>query len=158
MIETTSEMTRRSMFATIGAGVFAGITLARPAEAAEWSEVEKANVKTVNDFCATWKARDAAKTGSFFAENCVVRMAAHDPSRPPLVGQSAVVDTLKNLFNRSSVELIVEDTFAKGPLVVNSRLDRVVSQSGTRDVYYAGVFFLQRGMIIEWSDYDVTKI
>src|SRR5262245_53591246 len=158
MIEPTSEMTRRSMFATVGAGFLAGFTLTGTAQAAELNEAEKANIKTVNDFCATWKARDAAKTGSFFAENCVVKMAADDPSRPAVVGQSAVIDTLKNLFGRSSVELIVEDTFAKGPLVVNSRLDRVVSQTGTRDVYYAGVFFLQHGKIVEWSDYDVTKV
>lgn len=158
MIEPTSHLTRRNVLTTAGAAALAAISLTRSAEAAEWSEAEKANVKIVNDFCAAWKTRDPIKVGNFFAEDCVVRMAAHDPSRPRLAGQPAMVDTLKNLFSRSSVELIVEETFAKGPLVVNSRIDRVVSQSGTRDVYYAGVFFLQNGKIKEWSDYDVTKV
>lgn len=158
--EIRSHVTRRALLGTAGAGVIAALVGIDAAAAADLSEVEKANVKVVNDFCAAWKSGDPVKLGSFFADDCVVRMAAHDPTRPRLAGQSAIVDTLKNLFTRSKVELIVEATFAKGPLVVNSRIDRIVPQSGSgvRDVYYAGVFFVQNGKIKEWSDYDVTKV
>ena len=158
MIEPKVQATRRTFLGTAGAGTLAAFVGRGSAEAATWTEVEKANVKVVNDFCASWKTRDAGKAASFFAADCVVRMAAHDPTRPSLTGQPAMADRLKDLFGRSSVELIVEDTFAKGPLVVNSRIDRIVSQQGQRDVYYAGVFFVQNGKIKEWSDYDVTKV
>ena len=56
----------------------------------------------------------------------------------------------------SQIEFIVQDTYAAGPIVVNRRVDRVVSQNVSRDIHVVGVFFLTQGAIKEWHDFDAN--
>jgi limonene-1,2-epoxide hydrolase len=136
------------------AGVAAAAMLTAPgaASAAEWTESEKANVKIVNDFCAAFAARDMARTLPFLAADCVYRMTE---TAAPVNGHDGVVDRLKPTVDRStSVEFKVLDTFAAGPIVINHRIDRFVSD---RPLTWegVGVFFLEDGKIKEWSDYTI---
>lgn len=40
---------------------------------------------------------------------------------------------------------------------MNNRIDRLMRQNGSAtDVYYVGLFFLQKGKIVEWIDYSVA--
>jgi limonene-1,2-epoxide hydrolase len=51
----------------------------------------------------------------------------------------------------------VLDTAAKGPVVINNRIDRLTRTNGPNtDVYFLGVFFVQSGRIVEWIDYSVA--
>ena len=50
------------------------------------------------------------------------------------------------------------DTFAKGPLVVNHRIDRFISTTRPLTWEGVGVFFLKDGKIKEWFDYTIRTI
>ena len=47
------------------------------------------------------------------------------------------------------------ETFAKGPMVFNERHDHFMG--GPLKMWHGvGVFFLQAGKIVEWSDYTIS--
>jgi limonene-1,2-epoxide hydrolase len=143
---------RRTLITSAGAA--AAAVFARPGavSAAEWTAAEKANVKIVNDFCAAFATRDLARTLPFLAGDCVYRMSE---TTAPVNGHDGVVDRLKPTVDRSTlVEFKVLDTFASGPIVINHRIDRFVSD---RPLTWegVGVFFVKDGKIKEWSDYTI---
>jgi limonene-1,2-epoxide hydrolase len=157
-----SGMRRRAFLATAGLGTTA-LALAMTAEAADWSDAERTNVKVVNDFCAAWKTGDPAKVASYFADGCMARPTAHDLKHPspgaegPIVGRPALLEAVKKFMDGSKIDLEVVDVFVQGPLVVNTRIDHLTGQNGSRQVYYAGVFYVKDGRIQEWSDYEVHR-
>jgi limonene-1,2-epoxide hydrolase len=122
------------------------------ADAAGWNEAEKANVKTVSDFCAAWSTRDIARVLPFLADDCVYRMSE---TTPPVNGHAGVTDRLKSWLDDSTlVEFKVLDTSAAGPIVINHRIDRFMT---ARPLTWegVGVFFVKDGRIKEWSDYTI---
>jgi limonene-1,2-epoxide hydrolase len=122
-----------------------------PADAAEWTAAEKANVQVVTDFCAAWPGHDIDKIMSFFGEKCAYRMTE---AQEPTKGQQAVMDRIKSFLNQvQSFEVL--ETFAKGPMVFNERHDHFTG--GPLKMWHGvGVFFLQDGKIVEWSDYTIS--
>jgi limonene-1,2-epoxide hydrolase len=145
-------MERRSFVAHAGVGLAAVLTSAAAADAAEWSDAEKANVKLVTEFCAAWATRDLGKTLPFLATDCVYRMTE---TAAPASGHDGVIDRLKATVDRSeTVEFRVLETFAAGSIVINRRIDRFVS---SRPLTWegVGVFFVKDGKIKEWSDYTI---
>lgn len=143
---------RREFLAAAGLGAAAVMGCAGPAEAADWSETEKANVKTVTDFCAAWATRDMSRVLPFLADDCVYRMTE---TTPPANGHEGINTRLKSYVESSQqVEFRVLDTFAAGPIVINHRVDRFVSP---RPLTWegVGVFFVKDGKIKEWSDYTI---
>src|SRR4026207_1831206 len=62
------------------------VARAGEAPAAEWSDAEKANVKLVTDFCASWSTRDLKQVFPRFAETGVYRMS---DTTPPVHGPAA---------------------------------------------------------------------
>jgi limonene-1,2-epoxide hydrolase len=48
------------------------------------------------------------------------------------------------------------DTFARGPIVVNERIDRF-SNFSLKSWRGVGVFFLKDGKIVEWYDYTIVS-
>ena len=140
----------RRGFLAAGAGVaFAG--LASPAGAAEMTADERANVKTVNDFCAAWPSHDLAKVMAFFADNGAYRMTE---TMEPAKGRDAVTARVKSIIDRVD-KFEVLDTFARGPMVINERIDRF-SGGPLKAWHGVGVFFLKDGKIVEWYDYTIT--
>jgi limonene-1,2-epoxide hydrolase len=151
-----TEATRRRFLTKVagGAGAVAMAALggANRADAAEWNEVEKANVKTVTDFCAAWATRDINRALPFLAADCVYRMTE---TTPPVNGHEGVTQRLKpTVDNATLVEFKVLDTAAVGPIVINHRIDRF---STARPFTWegVGVFFVKDGKIKEWSDYTI---
>jgi limonene-1,2-epoxide hydrolase len=51
-------------------------------------------------------------------------------------------------------EFKVLDTFAKGPMVFNERIDSFAS-GALKSWHGVGVFFLKDGKIVEWYDYTI---
>jgi limonene-1,2-epoxide hydrolase len=141
--------TRRHLLA-VGAlaGVLAlGIT--GPAGAAR-SDTEKTDVKVVKDFIAAWSDPDKAVT--FLADNASVRM---EEDKPPVVGPAAVAAAFKSFMTPgTTLSVKVNQTFAKGPVVVNSRVD-TLKTAGKPDQSFpvVGVFVVKNGKIAEWTDY-----
>jgi limonene-1,2-epoxide hydrolase len=143
---------RRGFLLTAGLSAMGIAGGAAAASAADWSESEKANVKTVTDFCAAWSMRDMARVLPFLAADCVYRMTE---TTPPANGHEGVSGRLKTFVEGAErVEFRVLDTFAAGPIVINHRIDRFVS---ARPLTWegVGVFFVKDGKIKEWSDYTI---
>ena len=146
------EANRRAFLTTAGLGAAALLGRGRSADAAEWNAAERANVKTVTDFCAAWATRDLARVLPFLADDCVYRMTE---TTPPASGHDGIILRLKpTVDNATLVEFRVLDTMAAGPIVINHRVDRFMT---ARPLTWegVGVFFVKDGKIQEWSDYTI---
>jgi limonene-1,2-epoxide hydrolase len=138
-------------FGAAGAVMALGFASGR-SEAAEMGALEKANAKVVNAFLKDWSKGDSAKLGAYLAEDCVVRMEENKP----LMGRAAAVAGIQSYFDRDwKFSMAVLETFAKGPVVVNSRKDTVTMGEKKPVFAVAGVFLVRDGKIHEWSDFVV---
>jgi limonene-1,2-epoxide hydrolase len=140
---------RAFLVAGLGAAAIGGA--ARRAEAAEWTAAEKANVQIVNDFCAAWSSHDVAKIMASFADASTYRMTE---TAEPVKGRDAITARVKTFVDRVT-RFEVLDTYAKGPMVVNERIDHF-SGGPIRSWRGVGVFFLKDGNIVEWHDYTIS--
>ena len=144
---------RTVLAAAAGLGALMTLGTASGAQAAELTDAEKANVKLVGDFCAAWATRDLAKVLTFLAEDSVYRMSE---TTPAVTGHAGVRERLGSWLESSQqIEFKVVDTYAKGPMVVNHRVDRFVSTTRPLTWEGVGVFFVKDGKIKEWFDYTI---
>jgi limonene-1,2-epoxide hydrolase len=147
---SNTPVTRRKALSVAGLGVaVAGCNL--PLRAAELTAAEKANVQVVNDFCAAWPSHDLAKIMSFFADNCAYRLSE---TQEPNKGREAVAARIQSFLDRV-IRFQVLDTWAKGPMVFNERIDSF-SSGALKSWHGTGVFFLKDGKIVEWYDYTIS--
>ena len=144
-------MVNRRGFLATGAGLTAIAAFARPAVAAEMTADERANVKIVNDFCAAWPSHDLAKVMAFFPDNGAYRMTE---TMEPAKGRDAVTARVKSIIDRVE-KFEVLDTWARGPMVINERIDRF-SGGPLKAWHGVGVFFVKDGKIVEWYDYTIS--
>ena len=151
MSNTQRGTDRRRFLATgLGAVLLAGV--GRTAEAAEPSALEKANMQVVKDFCSTWPSHDLEKIVSFFPDNGAYRMTE---TMEPAKGREALTARIKTIINNVD-RFEILDTFARGPIVVNERIDRF-SNFQLKSWHGVGVFFLKDGKIVEWYDYTIAS-
>ena len=147
-----SDMNRRAFGAVAVTGA-AALLLPQGADAQQQSPEEQANVKVVNDFCAAFASRDITKPLGYMATDVTYRMTE---TTPPATGHDGVTMRLKGFMESSmSVEFKVLETWAKGPMVVNHRIDTFAG--GPRGLVWegVGVFFVKDGKIREWHDYTI---
>jgi limonene-1,2-epoxide hydrolase len=142
---------RRAFLAT-GLGVAGLAAVGQRAEAAEPSTLEKANMQVVRDFCAAWPSHDLEKILSFFAENGAYRMTE---TMEPSKGREALTARIKTIINNVD-RFEILDTFARGPMVINERIDRF-SNFQLKSWHGVGVFFLKDAKIVEWYDYTISS-
>lgn len=148
-----SKLDRRSFVNVAGLAGIAALGSAVPAAAAELSAAEKANVDLVTSFCAAWSARDLTKITPFLTAESVYRMSE---ATPPVVGPEGVRERLGSWLETSQqIEFKILETFARGPMVINHRIDRFVSTTRPLTWEGVGVFFVKDGKIREWSDYTI---
>jgi limonene-1,2-epoxide hydrolase len=152
-IETTAG-DRRTFLASAGMGAFVAlIGTTSDAAVPALSAAEQANVKLVNDFCAAWATRDMTKILAFLGEDCVYRMTETTPS---VTGHAGVTERIKPAVDRAdAVTFEVLDTYARGPMVINHRIDRFASAERPFTWEGVGVFFVKDGKIREWFDYTI---
>jgi limonene-1,2-epoxide hydrolase len=128
--------------------------LAGRAEAAQMSAQEKANLDVVAGFCRAWATRDPKQILVFFAESGIYRMSE---TTPPVTGPAGILERLGSWIESSDkgIEFEIVESWAKGSIVVNHRIDRF--QSSTRPLTWegVGVFYIANGRIQEWSDYTI---
>jgi limonene-1,2-epoxide hydrolase len=134
----------------VGVGRVAG-----SAEAAQATAAEKTNIQIVNGFCVAWATRDLKQILSFFADDGVYRMSE---TTPPVTGHAGIIQRLGSWIESSDkgIEFRILDTYAKGPMVVNHRIDRFMSSTRPLTWEGVGVFFVKDGTIKEWNDYTIT--
>jgi limonene-1,2-epoxide hydrolase len=120
-------------------------------DAAEWTPAERANVQIVNEFCAAWPSHDINRIMAFFADNGAYRLSER---QEPAKGRPAVTDKI-NSFLGQVVRFEVLESFARGPMVFNERVDHFMG-GALRSWHGVGVFFLRDGKIVEWYDYSIS--
>lgn len=116
------------------------------------ADVEAANLKAVDAFCAAFKKKDMETIASLLADDCTYRLLQN---RPPVVGKAAVVETIKGFVTRG-IEFKVLKSVVLGPVVLNERDDIVAAAPGQPAMTIrvnTGMFYLQHGKIVEWTDY-----
>lgn len=150
MARQAGTITRRA-FCTAGAAALAVAGSGRGVGAAEWTPLEQTNVKVVNDFCAAWPGHDLAKIMSYFADAGVYRMTE---TMEPVKGRDAVAARIRTFLDRVE-RFDVLETFARGPMVFNERIDHF-SSGALKAWRGVGVFFLKDGKIVEWYDYTIS--
>jgi limonene-1,2-epoxide hydrolase len=144
---------RRDLLAASGVAALGALFTSRETHAAELSPQEAANLKTVNEFCAAWSTRDLRQVTSRMTADAVYRMTE---TTPPITGAAALIAQMQPWVDTSSaIEFRVLESFAKGPVVVNHRIDHFSSSTRPLTWEGVGVFFLQDGKIKEWSDYSI---
>lgn len=73
----------------------------------------------------------------------------------PAVG-AAAVERIKSYVERSSkIEFKVLDSWARGPMVINERIDSFTRPDASPAYHLVGVFFIKDGKIAEWTDYGI---
>jgi limonene-1,2-epoxide hydrolase len=142
----------RSQF-LLGTAAAAAVPMMAPrALAAEMTSAEKSNVELVTAFCAAFATRDMAKIASFLAPNCSYRITE---TAAPAVGPAAI-ERIKAYVERSSqIDFRVLDTWARGPMVINERIDSFTRTDQSPAYHLVGVFFVRDGKIAEWIDYGI---
>jgi len=149
-MESKPQLSRRNALSAAGAGL-ACLVLPHGAQAADWTFAERANVQVVNDFCAAWPSHDLQKVTSFFADDGAYRMSER---QEPSKGRQAVTEKI-NSFLGNVVKFEVLETFARGPMVFNERIDHFQNMN-LKSWRGVGVFFLRDGKIVEWYDYTIA--
>jgi limonene-1,2-epoxide hydrolase len=119
-------------------------------QAAEMTAAEKSNVQVVKAFCAAWRGHDVAKIMSYMADPCAYRVTEE---QDPIKGRDAVTKRVRSSINSVNAFDVLE-TFAKGPMVFNERIDTFTSGQ-LKSWHGVGVFFLKDGKIVEWQDYTI---
>jgi len=139
-----------------GSALVAGgaLLLPRIGSAQDWSADERANVDVVARFCAAWSTLDLQRVTALMSGDSVYRMTE---TAPPVTGHQALIDQMQPWVDTSSaIEFKILETFAKGPLVVNHRIDTFSSETRPLTWEGVGVFLLQEGQIKEWFDYTIS--
>lgn len=147
---TDNRGVNRRAFVTAGMGAVMAAGLASRAEAAEPSATEKANMQVVKDFCAAWPSHDLDRILAFFADNGSYRMTE---TMDPTKGRDALVARIKQIINNVT-QFEILDTWARGPMVVNERIDRFTNFQ-LKSWHGVGVFLVKDGKIVEWYDYTI---
>lgn len=151
MTSTTDE-SRRTFVMTAGITAAAVLFPAERGAAAEPAASELENVALVNEFCAVWATRSIDGILGFLSSDCVYRMTE---TTPPATGHEEITARIRPFLESSSaVDFKVLDTYSKGPMVINHRVDVF---SGNRPFTWegVGVFFIKDGKIREWFDYTI---
>jgi limonene-1,2-epoxide hydrolase len=152
--EQMQKLSRRTLLGLGGIATMVG-GISSAADGAQPTPAEQANAKIVTDFCAAWIAHDIDVLMPYLADNVSYRITE---TTPAIIGRMAFHDRIKAIIDRmTSIEFLVVDTIAKGPLVLNERRDTLVSPQATRRFHAVGMFFLVDRKIVEWTDYIIEQ-
>ena len=148
---TSSKLNQsRRKFCSSGVGTLALAGIALPSTAAELTPEEQANVDLINEFCAAWSKPQLGKIMSFFTDDSAYRMTETTELAEGINAVSQRIETL--IYNVDRFDVL--DTFARGPMVVNERID-YFSDFAIKTWHGVGVFFIKEGAIIDWYDYTI---
>lgn len=156
MTKRTVALTRRTLMRAGGIAALAAMMDERRTDAAPLSPEEAVQIGAVRTFAAGWKENSPDKVVSPFTENCSVRWTAQNLNAAPAVGKPAFLKNVQNALKDQTIEMIVTDMYALGPVVVNVHHQLFDSKTnGKREDLYIGIYFFEHGLIREWIDYAV---
>ena len=151
LFEDRGATTRRSFLTIAGAGLGIVGSVA-VAAAAEPTPAERANMTLVTSFCEAFSADDVDRIMSFMADPCSYRVTE---AMEPIKGFAAVKNQITGLVKVAD-RFEVLNTFARGPMVFNERIDHFAPGFFMRSWHGVGVFFVKDGKIVEWQDFTIS--
>ncbi len=141
---------RRELLVTGAFGAAAAGLAAPAAAAAEPTAAEAANVKMVADFFGSFT--DLEKPKNFLAPDCSVRF---DEKQTPIIGHAAFDAALKAGIGAGKASVTVLSASAKGPIVMNERVDTITVPGKPAQVFkVVDALLIRDGKIKEWTDYQ----
>ena len=152
MCMATRTVSRRSFLASGGIGGMAALAMRREVGAAQSTPEEDGNIMVVNAFCSAFVVPiDWGNVAAPLSGDCKYRASQ---TIPLVEGPDAIVGLLESFTeNATAVEFEIVDTWARGPVVVNDRIDRFVQPDRTIEIPVVGIFYLVDGKITEWTDF-----
>ena len=147
---------RRAFLTATGSAAAVAAFMPPGASAATLSEVERANEKVVNDFCAAWATRDPDQIGSYLADDVSFRAIE---SAPRTEGREAIIGALRDFLSsaRSARFEMLRSTVI-GNTVMNERIDHFDTGDDQLAFHISGVFLVIDGKIKEWQDYTWPEV
>ncbi len=139
-------MTRKLLLIAVVA--LAGLS----AEAAEVTAAEKANLELVTKFCESFATRDMAKITAFLSPDVVYRLT---DTVPAVKGAEAIARIRGYVERSTEIDFKVLDSWVRGSVVVNERIDAFTRAEGNVAYHLTGVFLVKDGKIVEWADYSI---
>jgi limonene-1,2-epoxide hydrolase len=107
-------------------------------------------VRVVTDFCDSFARRDMSKITSFMADDFAYRIVE---TAPVARGKDAI-ERIRSYVERSTrIEFKILESWVKGPVVVNERIDSFEPAPPNSPYHLTGMFFVTNGKIAEWTDY-----
>ena len=155
-MQTPQAAPSRRAFLTATGSAAACALLPRGASAATLSEVERANEKVVNDFCAAWVTRDPDQIGSYLSDDASFRPIE---TQPRIEGREAIIGGLRDFLSsaRSARFEMIRSTVI-GNTVMNERIDHFDTGDQQLAFHISGVFLVMDGKIKEWQDYTWPEV
>lgn len=139
-------MTRKTFLLTLAA--FLPLTL----QAAEPTAAEKANLDLVTRFCESFATRDMAKITAFLSPDVVYRLT---DTVPAVKGAEAIARIRSYVERSTSIDFKILDSWVRGSVVTNERIDAFTRAEGNVAYHLTGVFLVKDGKIVEWADYSI---
>ncbi|HKD08764.1 MAG TPA: limonene-1,2-epoxide hydrolase family protein [Bryobacteraceae bacterium] len=121
-------------------------------KAAEPTAAERANLDLVTQFCESFATRVMAKITAFLSPDVVYRIT---DTAPALKGAEALARIRAYVERSTSVEFKILDSWVRGSVVVNERIDAFTRAEGNVAYHLTGVFLVKDGKIVEWADYSI---
>jgi len=141
-------MIRKSFLCTL----IAGFVFVPLAVAAEPTAAEKANLDLVTRFCESFATRDMAKIAAFLSPDVVYRIT---DTVPAVKGAEAIARIRSYVERSTSIEFKILDSWVRGSVVVNERIDAFTRAEGNVAYHLTGVFLVKDSKIVEWADYSI---
>lgn len=117
------------------------------------SDEERANIALVDRFCKAWEAMDLSGVTATMTEDAVYRQSQ---DTPPVTGHQALIDMMQPWIESShAITYRVLDTYARGPVVINHRIDIYHSETNHLEWEGVGLFLVENGLIREWQDFTM---
>ena len=153
--------TRRSLtMGAVGLAALAGLAelgaagTAHATDYGDMTDLEKANIKLVADFCKSFNdpVPDADKMFSFMTEDAAWRQGP----RPLMVGRAAIVQRFREILKDGArLDLKISDTFVRGNYLAHTRIDTRSVAGGPYTPApgpIASVYTIKGGKIAEWYE------
>jgi limonene-1,2-epoxide hydrolase len=157
-----AERVNRRAFLGVGAALTsAALFDGRAAAAPALSDADTKSVTAVKTMASTWgRNPDLDRLNSVFTPDHIFRGSAERPQLPgtrgpfgPRAPTASWVPTL----TLPVVEMRNHDIYALDPIVVTSHRQTFPDNRPPGDDWYVGVFYMQNGLIREWTDWSIWQ-
>ena len=149
---------RRELFTATASGMLALLATQSKAQQTvtpTLTEEEQANINLVDRFCKAWEAMDLVQVTATMQTGAIYRQSQNTP---PVTGHQGLIDLMQPWIESSNrITYEVLETFARGPVVINHRIDIYHSDNDERHLVWEGVglFLIEDGLIREWQDFTM---